>query len=319
MEQLTENILDVTTLEPRMKHPTIFQRFDELAEGESLTIHNDHDPKPLYYQLLGERGNTFTWQYLEEGPEWWKVKISKRKSGESDETIGEMAAKDIRKAQIFKKYGLDFCCGGKKSLKKACAEKGLDVVQVEKELQNTDAAVFSRPVPYQDWDAGFLADYILNTHHTYVRKTLPDILQFARKVAQVHGNYHTELIRVNEFVGLINAELLSHMAKEEQVLFPFIKQLAEAQKTKQNGGSFRPGNINGPIGVMEMEHELVGGYMENIRELTNGYTIPDDACTTYTLLFKMLSEFEEDLHLHIHLENNILFPKAQKIEKELMS
>ena len=102
MQTTVENILNVTLLEPRQKHPTIFVRFDELEEGESLTIHNDHDPKPLYYQLLGERGDTFTWGYLEQGPEWWKVKITKRISGENYETLGQIAATDLRKAKVFK-------------------------------------------------------------------------------------------------------------------------------------------------------------------------------------------------------------------------
>ncbi|MDQ2862511.1 MAG: DUF542 domain-containing protein, partial [Bacteroidota bacterium] len=114
-----ENILNVTLIEPKLKHPTIFVKFDELNAGESLTIHNDHDPKPLYYQLLGERGNIFTWEYLEEGPQLWRVKISKKLSGQGDETLGEIAVKDLRKAEVFKKYGLDFCCGGKKTVKEA--------------------------------------------------------------------------------------------------------------------------------------------------------------------------------------------------------
>src|SRR5690606_11724925 len=152
-----ENILDVTVLEPRQKHPTIFARFDALHQGDSLTIHNDHDPKPLYYQLLGERGNSFNWEYLEEGPEWWKVKISKHPAGQQQETLGQMAAKDIRKAQVFKKYGLDFCCGGKKTLQQACTEKGLDITQVEKELKKSDSLSYgTRPVPYQDWSLDFL-------------------------------------------------------------------------------------------------------------------------------------------------------------------
>ena len=119
MNTIIENILNVTLLEPRQKHPTIFVRFDELKEGETLTLHNDHDPKPLYYQLLGERGNIFNWEYLEQGPVWWKVNITKRITGESDETLGQIAAKDLRKAKVFKKYGLDFCCAGKKTVKEA--------------------------------------------------------------------------------------------------------------------------------------------------------------------------------------------------------
>src|ERR1044072_2168562 len=146
---MQENILNVTLLEPRQKHPTIFARFDALNEGESLTIHNDHDPKPLYYQLLGERGNTFSWEYLEQGPEWWKVRIGKNVSGALDETLGQIAARDLRKAEVFKKYGLDFCCGGKKSVKEACLEKGLDVTKIEFELQQVEkTASGGRPLPY---------------------------------------------------------------------------------------------------------------------------------------------------------------------------
>ena len=138
-------------------------------------------PNHLYYQLLGERGNIFVWEYLEQGPEWWKVKISKHISGENDETLGQIAAKDLRKAQIFKKYGLDFCCGGKKTVKEACEEKGLDVTKIEQELQQADKMPSSRPLPYNDWSLDFLADYIVNTHHSYVRKNLPDIRPMQKK------------------------------------------------------------------------------------------------------------------------------------------
>jgi regulator of cell morphogenesis and NO signaling len=292
-------------------------RFDELSEGESLTIHNDHDPKPLYYQLLGERGNIFTWEYLEEGPEWWKVKISKRISGENDETLGQIAARDLRKAQVFKKYGLDFCCGGNKTVKEACAEKGLDVTKVERELQQADKMPSSRPVPYTDWSLDFLADYIVNTHHSYVRKTLPDICMYAEKVKNVHGSQHPELVRINQLVSEINAELTSHMAKEEKVLFPYIKALVAAENKTQPLHAAHFGTVQNPINMMEMEHELVGKNLEEIRALSKNYSLPEDACASYSLLYNMLNEFEEDLHLHIHLENNILFPKALQIEKSL--
>lgn len=314
---IVENILNVTLLEPKQKHPTIFARFDLLAEGESLTIHNDHDPKPLYYQLLGERGNIFIWEYLEEGPEWWKVRISKRVTGENDETLGEIAAKDLRKAQVFKKYGLDFCCGGKKTVKEACAEKGLDVTKVEKELQQADALPASRPLPYGDWSLDFLADYIVNTHHSYVRKNLPDIKAYANKVMKVHGARHAELLRINQLVEEIYAELTAHLVKEEKVLFPYIKELVAATNGTQLLQASHFGTVQNPINMMEMEHEIVGKNLAEIRELSNDYTLPEDACASYSLLYRMLDEFEEDLHLHIHLENNILFPKALDIEKRL--
>lgn len=314
-----ENILDVTVLEPRQKHPTIFARFDELTGGESLTIHNDHDPKPLYYQLLGERGNVFTWEYLEQGPVWWKVTIRKHGSDEAEESLGEIAAKDLRKAQIFKKYGLDFCCGGKKTVKQACAEKGLDVTKVEQELQQADKMPATRPVPYDEWNLDFLADYIVNTHHSYVKKTLPELRGYAAKVARVHGARHPELLAIQQLVENVNAELSEHLVKEEQVLFPFIKQLVAAVDKGEKMPASHFGSIENPISMMESEHETAGRDLEQIRKLSNNFAIPDDACASYSLLYRMLEEFEDDLHIHVHLENNILFPKALKLEKNYQS
>ena len=320
MQTTTGNILDVTQIEPRLKHPAIFARFDELNEGESFIIHNDHDPKPLYYQLLGERGNIFKWEYLLQGPEWWNVQITKRIIGEADETLGQIAAKDLRKAEIFKKYGLDFCCGGKKTVKEACAEKGIDVTKVEQELQQSGAQTVSlQPLPYNDWNLDFLVDFIVNTHHTFVRKNLPDLNAYAEKVFNVHGNHHPELQKVYELVKALNSELLTHLTKEEKILFPYIKHMVAIKNGTQTLGENPFGSVKNPINMMEMEHEIAGKEMEQLRSITNNYTLPEDACATYTLLYRMLNEFESDLHTHIHLENNILFPKAIALEKELNS
>lgn len=307
--------LNVTLLEPRLKHPTIFKHFDALKPGEAFRILNDHDPKPLYYQMLGERGNVFTWDYLQTGS-WFVVQIRKNDAA-SQETMGEIATKDLRKAEVFKKYGLDFCCGGKKTVKEACEEKGLNVAQVEAELNQADVNPTSRPLPYNDWNLDFLADYIVNTHHSYVRKSLPDLTAYAAKVATVHGDRHPELITVNKLVIEIKDELTDHMIKEEQILFPFIKQLVNASNNNQPLQAPGFGTVQNPINMMEHEHEAVGKHLETIRSITNEYDIPQDACASYKLLFKMLQDFESDLHIHIHLENNILFPKALKLEKTI--
>ncbi|MBS1502298.1 MAG: iron-sulfur cluster repair di-iron protein [Bacteroidetes bacterium] len=315
MEIIEDGVLNVTLIEPRLKHPTIFEYFDALKEGEGLTILNDHDPKPVYYQLLGERGDIFIWEYLEQGPEWWKVNIKKRISGENNETLGQIAAKDLRKAEIFKKYGLDFCCGGKKTVKDACAEKGLDVAAVEHELQQaekqTAASPLPRPLPYNDWKLDFLADYIVNTHHSYVKASLPELLKYAEKVAKVHGTAHPELYDIFRLVQEIDEEMTAHMEKEEAFLFPYIKQLVLA-KTSGTGAN---GNIKTPITLMEKEHEIVGKSLSDIRLLSDNYQLPADACASYGLLYKMLQEFEGDMFTHIHLENNILFEKALELEK----
>lgn len=302
MNPTTGLFLDVTTLEPRQKHPTIFQMFDELHAGDTLTIHNDHDPKPLYYQLLGERGNSFEWQYLEQGPESWRVNIRKRNADEPEETIGEIAAKDLRKVAIFKKYGIDFCCGGKKTVKEACAEKGLDSTRIEQELQQADPITEAQPLSYQEWPLHFLADYIVNVHHSYVRKTLPDLLSYAAKVNRVHGKSHPELSPINQLVVEINNELVAHLEEEETVLFPAVKAMSQS-------GTI-PDSLEQMLNSMQDEHTQVGKKLAIIQQLSNGYTIPEDACSSYSILYRMLRDFQTDLEMHIHLENNVLCPKA---------
>lgn len=313
----TINILDVTVIEPRFKHPTIFRAFDELAQGESFIIHNDHDPKPLYYQLVGERGNIFTWEYLESGPEIYQVKISKRVLPKQEVTIGEIVAKDYRTAQVFKKFGIDFCCGGKKTVAEVCERKGISTEQVEQELSDATSSNTGRDRDFQKWDVAFLADYITNTHHQYVKDNTPFILELAQKVARVHGDRHPEVVDVAEVFTRVGQDLMLHLMKEERVLFPFIKELGNAQK--QGGilpdNSF--GKVSTPIQLMESEHEQAGEDLEIIRKLTSDYQLPPDACNSFTILYKKLEEYQNDLHEHVHLENNILFPKAIELEKRL--
>ncbi len=309
-------VINVPEIEPKLKHPTIFQVFDELAPGESLIIHNDHDPKPVYYQLLGERGDVFTWQYLEQGPEWWDVKVTK-KGADEKETVGQIAAKDLKKAEVFKKYGIDFCCGGKKTVREVCEEKGIDATKVEQELQQTSSSVTQGNTNYNDWNIDFLADFIVNTHHNYVRKYLPEIKAYSTKVAQVHGSNHPELKQILENVLELSEDLTEHLESEEKQLFPLIKKIAQA---KNNGTPYQvqPNEkFETAVKETEAEHETVGELMAEIRNLSKDYAIPDDACASYKLLYKMLEEFENDLHIHIHLENNILFPKTIEIEKSL--
>jgi regulator of cell morphogenesis and NO signaling len=233
------------------------------------------------------------------------------------ETLGQVVTKDPRKAEVFKKYGLDYCCGGKQTIKEACLEKGLDLAAVEQELRQADKMPASRPLPYDSWSLDFLVDYIVNTHHSYVKTQLPDIKAYAEKVMNVHGSQHPELIRIFQLVEEINEEMTAHMIKEENVLFPYVKQLVAAKNNQLPLPSARFGSVQNPISVMEMEHEMVGKNLAEIRQLTNNYSLPAGACASYSLLYKLLNEFEEDLHLHVHLENNILFPKALDIEKQL--
>jgi len=314
---ITAETLDVTKIEPKLKHPTIFKHFDALDAGEAFVIDNDHDPKPLYYQLLGERGNIFTWEYLENGPQWWKVRIAKKGNESSGETVGEIAAKDIRKAEVFKAKGIDFCCGGGKSLKEASEEVGIS----ESELQEALLAVGDKPVaPSQDynkWNLDFLIDYIVNTHHRYIKDSAEPLYGMAVKVAQHHGANHPELNKMAQSTHNFLQDLLNHLAKEEQILFPAIKAGVQHQQNPEAATEYRPGFIKQPILMMQKEHAIAGEDMTYFRKLTNDYTLPEDACNSYTYLFEKMKEFEDDLHQHIHLENNILFPKALELDKKL--
>jgi regulator of cell morphogenesis and NO signaling len=222
-------------------------------------------------------------------------------------TIGEIVTEDFRAAEIFKKSGIDFCCGGNKSLDNACREAGANPNSLIKELEELAKTPENQAHNFKDWDLGFLADYIMNTHHKYVLKTLPELVFYTRKIATVHGSHHKELIEVADLFEKINTELLQHLQKEEEVLFPAIK---EVLKNNSHEGKKI---IISEIARMNKEHEFEGGAMDKINTITSNYRVPEDACNTYCVSLKLLRQFEDDLHVHVHLENNILYPKALKI------
>lgn len=307
--------LNVTEIEPRFRHPMIFEQFDALEAGEGFVISIDHDPKPLYYQLIAERGNIFTWEYLESGPENWQVKIERKTPEEEEATIGEIVAKDYRKAQVFKKFGIDFCCGGKKKVSEVCSKKGLDVSEVQRELAAMDNGSETPSQNYQSWELDFMCDYIVSTHHKYVKDTIPFLSELSAKVARVHGDAHPEVIAAAEAFAGVAADLSMHLQKEENILFPYIKQLVAARRADAALPQAHFGEVANPIQVMEAEHEHAGEDLSEIRAVTNNFAVPEDACTSYRILYKMFQEFENDLHQHVHLENNILFPKAIELEK----
>lgn len=233
-------------------------------------------------------------------------------------TVGEIVKLDFRAADVFSSYGIDFCCGGKISVGEACANSGSDIKKVINALEALQFQKGSAVHDFDSWNIGFLADYIINTHHAYVKKAIPQILPLAQKVADVHGEHHAEVIRINELFKDLAEELLAHMQKEEQILFPYIKNLVVDQSVGKCSDTSCFGTVAGPISVMEQEHENAGVILKELFRLSDGYTPPEDACNTFRVLFGKLKEFEDDLHRHIHLENNILFPKAIELEQALL-
>jgi len=221
--------------------------------------------------------------------------------------IGDIVSNDFRTASVFKSNNIDFCCGGKKSLAEACLERGVNQDKVEFELKELAAIPPNAGQDYRSWNPDFLCDYIVNTHHRYVFKTLPDLVLYTRKIADVHGVHHPELVEVAKLFAQINKELLQHLKNEEEVLFPAIKSVLS------NNNEESKNTIISEIARMSGEHEFAGSAMDAINTLTKHYSLPEDSCGTYQVTFKLLEQFEDDLHIHVHLENNILYPAALKL------
>lgn len=233
-----------------------------------------------------------------------------------EKTIGEIVADDFRAAAVFKKYGIDFCCKGNRSIEEACEKKNVDAGKIYDELQalgNTS----SQDIDFRSWPLDLLADYVEKTHHRYIEEKTPVLLQFLYKISKVHGERHPELVEVYRLFEESAHDLGAHLKKEELILFPFIRLMVETEKTNNELRTPHFGTVENPVAMMKHEHDAEGERFRKIAELTNNYSFPEDACNTYQVTFKMLEEFENDLHKHIHIENNILFPAALALEQKL--
>ncbi len=229
----------------------------------------------------------------------------------AQQTLASIVTNNHSTVPVLEKYHLDFCCKGKRTLAEACNEKGLLVETISAELERS-TKVNNNKMPFTEMSAEQLISHILIHHHFYVRQSMPTILDHLEKVATKHGDRYPCMVEVLYLFKEISEEMTAHMQKEEQILFPRIKELAALNEINHNR-KFTEGFIHAPIQVMEQEHEHAGDLLYKIRALTNRYTAPVDACTTFQVSLAELKEFEEDLHKHVHLENNILFPLAEKL------
>ncbi|NRD24361.1 iron-sulfur cluster repair di-iron protein [Winogradskyella litoriviva] len=230
--------------------------------------------------------------------------------------IGQYVADDFRTAAIFSKYKIDFCCNGNRTVEEACNKKGIDSTILLDELNQVLDSKSGESIDYKSWPLDLLTEYIEKKHHRYVEEKIPVLLQFLNKLCLVHGERHPELFKINELFTASAGELASHMKKEELILFPFVKRMVNATLKNEAIQSPQFGTVENPIEMMMEEHDTEGQRFREIAELTDNYNPPADACNTYKVTYAMLEEFEKDLHLHIHLENNILFPKAIKLEQQ---
>jgi len=228
-------------------------------------------------------------------------------------TVGQLVTERPARARIFESFGIDYCCGGKKPLAQAIAEKGLDQNTVLRILDTFDEQT---PAVERDWSKATLtelADHIEQTHHAYLKNELPRLEYLVNKVANRHGSHTPQLVELAQVFNAFKAELESHMQKEEVVLFPICRQLDSATGPQH----FHCGSVENPIAVMIREHDDAGAALSRMRELTNNYTPPLDACNAYRALFDSLRQLEQDMHRHVHKENSILFPKTAELEAKL--
>jgi len=229
-------------------------------------------------------------------------------------TVRDIALENPATIRVFEAFGIDYCCGGKKPLTEACTAKNLSVDEVVEALESTGPA--EREI--ENWSAqplGVLAAHIVNTHHAYVRRELPRLTELAEKVVRRHGDTKPELPAIQLKLNELGEELLQHCAKEELVLFPYITKFerAIADGTPKPHGCF--GSVTNPIAMMTQEHDSAGALVARMRELSSDFNPPVGACPTFHAFYRGLHEFEQDLHQHIHLENNILFPRAIDMER----
>jgi regulator of cell morphogenesis and NO signaling len=231
-------------------------------------------------------------------------------------TLKEIVTQDFRAAAIFEKYALDFCCNGGVTIDQACAARRLDAAPIITALANLSHSPLPPDDRFTQWTPEALIEHIVGVHHSYVREAIPVLLTHTAKVARVHGERHPEVVAIAEHFAAVADELQHHMMKEERMLFPYIVALATARHGGQDIAPPPFGTAADPIRMMEAEHVAAGDALARIRSLSSNYTVPADGCTTYQVTYKELRQFEEDLHTHVHLENNILFPRAIALENE---
>lgn len=231
-------------------------------------------------------------------------------------TIGEIVAEDFRTAAVFSKYGIDFCCKGNRTLDEVCEKKNLSVDDLVAQLAQVSGNPDGQSIDYASWPTDLMIDYIEKKHHRYIDEKSPVLIQYLNKLCKVHGERHPELFTIYNLFYESATELAAHMKKEELLLFPFIKKMLRAKENNLPLDRPHFSSVENPVAMMKHEHVTEGERFEEIASLTNNYTPPADACSTYRVTFAMLHEFEQDLHTHIHLENNILFPRAIAMEKE---
>jgi regulator of cell morphogenesis and NO signaling len=228
-------------------------------------------------------------------------------------TIGNLVAEDYRIANVFEKYGIDFCCGGQATLATTCQEKDLDLTKILQEIETLKKEPIGQSENFAAWPLPFLIDYIVNTHHAYLKENDEHIVAYAHKIAEVHKAHHPVVIEISTIFAKIAEDMAIHLKAEEEVFFPAVKRVDAAVGNGQNPQADDRALIKSTLTKLHREHEEIGDAIHKIRHLAKDYAIPEGVCNTFVVTYRKLKEFEDDLHKHVHLENNILFLKAAQL------
>lgn len=304
-------ILNNDLLATDVKNDIVLKNFDRLMFGEHITMLYDKDPINLYYDFLTYRDGLFEWQYLEAGPDVWMIKI--KNIGQDFRTVADVLLEYPKASKVFSKHKIDYCCQGNRLFIEVCKEAGVEAAKILKKIEDADAYPEANEKAVT-WPLDFLIDYIQVVHHQYVKENKPAIINLLLKVQDLHGELHPVLYNINLIFNKLAETLKLHMQKEEVLVFPAIKSMVNCEEEPFH---YTIRTLEDLVRAMKIDHDEAGEGMASIRNLTENYHLPEDACDSFKLLYDMLQEFENDLHVHVHLENNVLFPKALALRKEI--
>lgn len=238
-----------------------------------------------------------------------------------DSFVSDIVRQDYRTARVFRNYAIDYCCGGKWAIGTVCELKGIEFSSVKKDLDHAIRPIqLSHLVRYDSWDIDFLVDYIINIHHSYLRQSLPEVKKIVKEFASEHADDHAGLAQIYQEVELLCKDMIPHLDEEEKIIFPYIQQIYHAYESKEPYAGLLVRTLRKPVeNLMRHEHDNVSKRLASLRLLTNNYTPPANACASHNVVFSLLKELDSDLSQHVYLENEILFPRAIAMEKELLA
>lgn len=234
-----------------------------------------------------------------------------------EKSVGELVAEDYRTAGVFEKHQIDFCCHGKRKIGDVIKDANISLEELTDEIKKATEGALEPQSDFRTWPLDLLSEYIIRTHHKYAETQIGVIKPYLDKICEVHGNKHPELLQIRDIFNKVAGEIVVHQRKEELMIFPFIKRMVKAKESNQPFQHNPSKSVEDPLNLLREEHDIQGDSFKNIAKLSNNYQVPEDGCNTYKVTLNLIREFESDLHKHIHLENNILFPRALDLEKEL--